>query len=205
MGKTLAQQVRVRTNMVRDSVCSIHVEAVTFAKLWTAYPGGHPYVDPSGRTPNGYENQCAINLSAAIHGAGVEMRSFRGATVTLSTGRKAATSASQLAAWLKQQPFCGLPIAPGDVTGEDWQDRIKGRTGIVYFEDYWARNAGEKSTNRPTGDHIDLWNGSRLTAVGWAFFSAWGRRLGVHSFLPGTERGYSDVRRARSILFWEVD
>jgi hypothetical protein len=204
MTRALTQQARVRTNTTRDSVCSISVPAVTFAQLWAAYPGGHPYVDANGKTPAGYENQCAINLSAAIHGAGIEMKSFRGATVTLLNGRRAATSASQLANWLKQQPFCGLPMAPENVAGDGWQDKIKGRTGIVYFEDYWARNEQEKAANRPTGDHIDLWNGARLTAVGWEFFSAWGRRIGVNSFMPGTDRGYSDVRKATAILFWEV-
>jgi hypothetical protein len=204
MTRTLTQQARVRTNTTKDSVCSIQVEAVTFAKLWAAYPGGHPYVDANGKTPPGYENQCAINLSAAIHGAGVEMKSFRGATVTLPSGRRAATSASQLAAWLKLQPFCGLPKEPENVTGADWQDKIKGRTGIVFFEHYWWRNDAEKAADKPTGDHIDLWNGSRITAHGWEFFSAFGRRFGLNSWQPGTPWGFSDVRKAKMILFWEV-
>jgi hypothetical protein len=204
MARVLTQQARIRTNPTRDSVCSIQVEAVTFAKLWAAYPGGHPYVDANGKTPAGYENQCAINLSAAIHGAGIEMRSFQGATVTLPSGRRAATSASQLAAWLRRQPFCGLPQAPENVAGDKWQSKIKGRTGIVYFEHYWARNEAEKAAGKPTGDHIDLWNGTRLTAVGWEFFSAFGRRLGINAIGAGTDWGYSDVRKARAILFWEV-
>jgi len=86
MTRTLTQQARVRTNTTKDSVRSIQVEAVTFAKLWAVSPGGHPYVDANGKTPPGYENQCAINLSAAIHGAGVEMKSFRGVAVTLRKG-----------------------------------------------------------------------------------------------------------------------
>lgn len=204
MTRTLTQQARVRTNTVKDSVCSIQVEAVTFAKLWAAYPSGHPYVDGNGKTPAGYENQCAIKLSAAIHGGGIEMKSFRGAAVTLPNGRKAATAASQLASWLKQQPFCGLPKEPENVTGSDWQDKIRGRTGIVYFEDYWTRNPAEKAADKPTGDHIDLWNGSRITAYGWEFFSAFGRRIGFNSWQPGTPWGFSDVRKAKAILFWEI-
>lgn len=204
MTRTLTQQARVRTNTTKDSVCAIGVPVVAFAQLWASYPGGHPYVDGNGKTPPGYDNQCAINLSVAIHGAGVEMLSFRGATVTLPGGRRAATSASQLADWLRQQPFCGLPKAPENVAGNDWQDKIKGRTGIVFFGHYWWRNDAEKAADRPTGDHIDLWNGSRLTAVRWEFFSAWGRRFGFNSWQPGTAWGFSDVRKAKTILFWEV-
>ena len=44
-------------------------------------------------------------------------------------------------------------------TGKERQDKIKGRKGIVFFANYWARD-GEKHL---TGDHIDLWNKSTLT------------------------------------------
>jgi hypothetical protein len=204
MTRALTQQARVRTNTTQGSVCNIQVEAVTFAKLWAAYPSGHPYVDPrTGKPPPGYDNQCAINISVAIHGVGVEMKSFKGAFVIVN-GYRAASVASQLAAWLKLQPFCGLPPAPENVTGLDWQHKIRGRTGIVYFEDYWARNEKEKSTHKPTGDHVDLWNGSRMTAAGAHFFSAWGRRLGFPAIGAGTDWGYSDVGQSKLILFWEV-
>lgn len=141
---------------MRDSVCSVDVEAVTFAKLWDSYPSSYPYVDPkTGKPLRYYENQCAIKVSAAIHGAGVEMKSFKGAAVKVN-GLPAASLAMQLAAWLKLQPFCGLPKSPEKVTGADWQDKVRGKTGIFYFADYWARDAGEKSRDKPTGDHIDL-------------------------------------------------
>jgi hypothetical protein len=204
MGKALIQQARIRTNTVRDSVCSVQVEPVTFAKLWASYPGGHPYVDPkTGRPPQGYDNQCAIKVSVSLHGAGVQMKSFRGAAVAVN-GLPAASLASQLAEWLKLQPFCGLPRWPEKVTGADWQDKIRSKTGIVYFANYWARNAGEKASDRPSGDHIDLWNGSRLTATGMSFFSTVGRRLGLNSLGAGTAWGYSDLGRSTEILFWEV-
>jgi hypothetical protein len=200
----LKQQARVRTNTTRNSVCSVQVEAVTFAKLWKSYPSGHPYVDAkTGNPPPGYDNQCAIKVSVAIHGVGVEMKSFQGAVVMMD-GLKTAVGAAQLAAWLKLQPFCGLPRWPEKVTGADWQDKIRGRTGIVYFENYWARNDSEKANDKPTGDHIDLWNGSRLTAGGVSFFSTLGRRLGLNSVGAGTAWGYSDLGRSTEILFWEI-
>ena len=197
----LVQQARVRTNTIKESVCSVEVTPVTFAKLWGSYLSGHLYVDPTtGKPPSGYENQCAIKLSKEIHGAGIEMKSFNGASVEVDN-LKAAVGATQLANWLKLQPFCGLPEEPENVTGKDWQDRIEGKTGIIYFENYWRR-AGE--TDVATGDHIDLWNGSRLTATGWSFLSTLGRRIGINELLPGTKIGYSDVRNSTAILFWEV-
>lgn len=204
MSKALKQKAKVRTNTVKESVCSVDVEPVKFARLWEAYPGGHPYVDPkTGKPPPGYENQCAIKVSIAIHGVGVEMKSFRGAAVQMN-GRTTAVGAAQLAAWLKLQPFCGLPMSPEKATGADWQDKIRGKTGIVYFADYWARNAGEKTADRPTGDHIDLWNGSRLTATGMSFISTLGRRIGLNSVGAGTSWGYSDLGRSSEILFWDI-
>jgi hypothetical protein len=202
MSRALVQKAHVRTNTMRESVCSIAVEAVTFAKLWEAYPAGHPYVDAKGKTPPGFDNQCAIKVSVAIHGAGIEMKSFRGAAVKVN-GLTTATSATQLAGWLKQQPFCGLPREPENVTGANWQDRIKGKTGIVYFENYWPRNDAEKKADRPTGDHIDLWNGSRLTATGVSFVWTFARRLGMREGGWG-EWHFSDLGKSTTILFWEI-
>lgn len=204
MGSALVQKARVRTNARRDSVCGVRVQAVEFAQLWASYPDSAPFVDPkTGKPPPGYENQCAIKVSVAIHGVGVEMKSFRGAAEKVN-GLPAALLASQLAAWLKQQPFCGLPKSAESVTGADWQSKIRGRTGIVYFADYWARSVKEKTSEQPSGDHIDLWNGARLTATGMSFFSTMGRRLGLGSLGAGTSWGYSDLSRSSEILFWEI-
>jgi len=204
MGSALVQKARVRTNPTKDSVCGVQVQAVEFAQLWASYPDSAPFVDPkTGKPPPGYENQCAIKVSLAIHGVGVEMKSFRGAAEKVN-GLPAALLASQLAAWLKQQPFCGLPKSAESVTGADWQSKIRGRTGIVYFADYWARSVKEKASDKPTGDHIDLWSGARLTATGMSFFSTMGRRLGLGSLGAGTSWGYSDLGRSSEILFWEI-
>jgi hypothetical protein len=194
--------ISVTTNQQKDSVCKVGVQPVTFKDLWAAYPSSPPYVDPkTGKAPPGYSNQCAIRVSVAIHGAGVAMNSFSGSSKIMVGGKNTAALASELAAWLKKQPFCGLPQKPDDVTGAQWEGKVKGRTGIVYFADYWKRTAQEK---RPSGDHIDLWNGSRLTAVGASVLSTAGRYLGINAFFPGTDYGYSDLRGSSTILFWEI-
>jgi len=52
----------------------------------------------------------------------------------------------------------------------------------------------EKGATR-TGDHIDLWNGSRMTA-----YSSWFRvHLGV-----SWEGVWSDFRGASKVLFWAI-
>jgi hypothetical protein len=170
--------------------------AVTFVKMWAGYPGSHPYVDPkTGEDPPGFDNQCAIKLSVALHATGVDLASFKGASVHVPTG-KAAIRAEELAAWLKVQHFDGM-LGPADITGADWQAKIKDKRGIVAFKDYWAR-PGEKT---PTGDHIDLWNGKSLTSSGLA-----GLAVSFARFTLGMNSGpgFSDLGKATKITFWEV-
>jgi hypothetical protein len=213
MSSGVKQRATVKTNDTPGSVCRINAEPVKFVDLWKGYPSSLPYVDPkTGNPPPGYSNQCAIKVSVAIHSVGVDMKSFTPAVVgvppndlgrVLVNGKNTATLASQLAAWLKKQPFCGLPKQPESITGEMWEDKIKKRTGIVYFADYWTRNTDKAGL--PTGDHIDLWNGSRLTASGFlGTLTTTARYLGQRSLLPGTAWGYSDLGTSKTILFWEI-
>jgi hypothetical protein len=169
---------------------------LSFDKLWQGYPSSKPYVDTSGDPPKGFENQCAIKVSVALHAAGVDMKSFRGASVSVD-GKRLAIRAEELAAWLKTQHLIGLPLKPENVTGKEWQDKIKGRKGIAFFANYWPRE-GEK---QPTGDHIDLWNGSRLTMSGFE-----GTAVTIARFTFGMESGplHANLGNAKSILFWEI-
>lgn len=75
------------------------------------------------KPPKGFENQCAIKVSVALHAAGVDMKSFRGATVTVD-GKRLAIRAEELAAWLKTQHLIGLPLKPENVTGKEWQEKV---------------------------------------------------------------------------------
>lgn len=170
---------------------------VRFANLWAGYPSSKPYVDArTGAVPTGYENQCAIKVSIALVAAGEKLTSFRGAAVTVNS-EKAAIRAQELAEWLKKERIQGLAPIPESIAGADWESKIKKRTGIVYFADYWLRS-GEKV---PSGDHIDLWNGSRLTASGLE-----GVLVTIARFGLGIESGpgFSDLGKSKSILFWEV-
>jgi hypothetical protein len=214
MTKSLVQQATVRTNTTKDSVCKIDVPTVRFADLWGNFVTGAPFRDPqTGKVPAGYDNQCAIRLSATLHKVGVEMKSFSQANVTVKPnekfgriildGKYTAVRADQLGSWLSKQPFCGLPQQPENITGKDWTSKVNGRTGIIMFDSYWTR-AGESSANA-SGGHIDLWNGSRLTISGFFdAFSTIGRYLGRQSLFPGTDYGWSDLANSKTILFWDI-
>jgi hypothetical protein len=209
----VTQKSTLKTNTRAGSICKVDVEPVKFADLWAAYPSGAP-VDKKHETEvkdaNGkilhkkgdlfYQDQCAARVSVAIHGVGVEMKSFGGFAEHVN-GKKAAMRAQELANWLKKQPFCGLPQKPEAVTGKDWQEKIKGRTGIIFFSNYWQRS-GESAANR-SGDHIDLWNGTRLT-TGSGGLAGVANNIGRFLFGMETGPGWSDLGKSTEILFWEI-
>lgn len=210
--KPLKQKAQVRTNATPGSVCRIDAPAVTFADLWGNYVTGSPYKE-NGEVPPNFKNQCAIRLSVTLHKVGIEMKSFTSANVTVKPGSKfgrifmdgrhTAVLADQMGSWLSRQPFCGLRKTE-NITGKDWENKIKGRTGIVMFNSYWQR--GGESIANASGGHIDLWNGSRLTiSSAEGLLGVIGRGLGVSSaHIPGTSMGYSDLGNSKIILFWEV-
>ena len=78
------------------------------------------------------------------------------------------------------------------ITGANVQEfypHIFGRTGLIYIQDYWFR--GTDGPDRPTGDHIDVWNGYRSSAKWLMEWFSW---LGY----------YSNYAGAREMWFWEV-
>jgi hypothetical protein len=109
---------------------------------------------------------------------------------TCSTNSKHVIRAQELATWL-QKNLNGVKV----LTGENFQDYISGKTGIVFFQDYWQRS-GESGI---TGDHIDLWNKNEMG--GYSVLTTWYRttfpRLAEYS-------GYSDLRKSTQVLFWEI-
>ncbi|CAB3968779.1 hypothetical protein BCO9919_03417 [Burkholderia cenocepacia] len=203
---------KVRTNSTPLSEKTVQLKALTFQQLWNAYPKEDPYDDPTGE----YQNQCAIRMSVTFHAIGSSMKSFSQKVLkpmpgkqTLGrlvlNGKATATRAYELAEWLKLRPFLGVG-KPENITGQDWQNKIKGRTGIIYFFGYW-RQEGD-SADALSGGHIDLWNKDTLTPSAVSF---WRFRIGVPSMINPLDylrgrRGnwYSDLADSKEILFWEV-
>jgi hypothetical protein len=193
------QPTVVRTNATPNSIKEVQLEILTFNELWSAYPDKeNPFVDPNtGEMPSYADNQCAIRLSITLHDLGVDMKSFRGQGQIRIDGKRTALRAREMADWLKLRPFAGL-AAPVDITGSDWASKIKGRTGIVFFSGYWARDSDSKG--QTSGDHIDLWNKNTLTSPGAA-----GRVTSFFRFRLGLSSAwYSDLGKSRQILFWDV-
>jgi hypothetical protein len=193
----------IRTNSTPGSVKVVELKVLTFQELWDNYPVGNPYDNPA------YKDPCAIRMSVTIHRVGIEMKSFSEKLVKPLSGQKSiglifvdgkatATRADELGEWLKLRPFAGLPKAE-DITGPDWESKVKGRTGIIQFSRYWARE-GEGTANA-SGGHIDVWNGSRLTISSAPdALATIGRRLGYSSFRQGA-RAVPDVREGLNKSF----
>jgi hypothetical protein len=165
-----------------------------FETLWQNYPRFNPCVDPStGNPPPGFDNQCAMRVGRALELSGVSFASFRGKRCPFGPKQGGlVTGAQELANWLGPSCFAGCPTYESS-TGAEVFEKISGRSGIIFLANYWRR-PGESGTTR-TGDHIDLWNGSRMTE-----YSSW---LRVH-FGVSWDGYWSDYRLASRTLFWAI-
>jgi hypothetical protein len=105
-------------------------------------------------------------------------------------------AAEELAYGLSMMPIAGVRKAI-KVNPSDFKSALNGKTGIVYFKDYWQRtvNGNKESFRNRSGDHIDLWNGFRLAHPR----SIVQMYLRIGSFGLG-----SDYSQAKEIWFWEV-
>lgn len=208
------QSGTVKTNPKRGSVaaCSIvGIIPITFKELWdNFYNDKTPPYTVNGKVPDGFENQCAIRLSVTFHRVGIRMTTFsekfikpenNEATIgrLIINGFSTSTRANEFAQWLQTRPVCGISPAE-NITGKDWQKKIKGRTGIVFFGEFWQRDELEEIRDIASGGHIDLWNTFKLTS-NWTtiprFF------FGISSMNVGGYQ-YTDYAKAKRILFFEV-
>ncbi|MEJ2455374.1 MAG: type VI secretion system amidase effector protein Tae4 [Candidatus Thiodiazotropha sp.] len=132
----------------------------SFSKMWDNHPTGEfPCTESSGK--KAYTNQCAIRMGVAFDKAGVSTKTFKGARCWHEHAPKHILRAEELAEWLKG-PFTPFGKVETFEAASGFS-RISGRTGVIFFKDYYGSNG--------QGDHIDLWNGSRLTKfVSWFDF-----------------------------------
>lgn len=205
------QKGQVTTNPKRGSVASCSMTGVvpiTFKELWDNFEHDPSPYKVKGEVPKGFENQCAIKMSKTLHNVGVEMKSFSSNFVKpegkaqtigriLLNNKATATRASEMAQWLNTRPICGVGAAQ-NITGADWENKVKGKTGIIFFGDYWTREG--EGADAASGGHIDLWNGSSLTP---STASTLRFTFGINS-LNLFFYNMSDLRKAKKILFFEV-
>jgi hypothetical protein len=188
------KKTHVKTNSTPGSIKEVPLQAISFQELWGAYPHSDPCSGP-------YRDQCAARIGESLKGCGIEGLSFKGARCHADHPGHM-LRAAEVAEWLHKRPFAGCP-APTSLTAKTWDKDIAGSTGIIFFDGYWHRDSD--GPNVTTGNHIDLWNGSRLTMSGvFDTLATLGRMMGRQSFLPGTDFGYSDLHNSNRILFWNI-
>ncbi|MEG6503057.1 MULTISPECIES: type VI secretion system amidase effector protein Tae4 [unclassified Desulfovibrio] len=182
------------TNLKEGSQVKEPKKIISFSELWGNFPTGYPCDE------NTYEDQCAIRVAVALQRCGASFKTYRGATCGLHKDEKHALRAEELANWLNKRYLANWP-APTDITGTDWQKKADGKTGVIFFKDYWLR----KGERYPSGDHIDLWNGSRfpITSAPSAAMNILRFGLGVGS-IDLFDIQYSDLAGASKILIWEL-
>jgi hypothetical protein len=138
-----------------------------------------------------YPNQCAVRLSIALKRAGAKPISGLATCGAHPPEEMHYVNATQVANALARGAVEGLaPVQK--LTGTEpahFYPLLFGRTGVVYFQDYWQRSSDRPG--QPTGDHVDVWNGYRSSAKWLMEWFSW---LGY----------YSNYAHAREIWFWEV-
>lgn len=113
------------------------------------------------------------------------MKTFTG-TLSWEKGKpKYAIRAQEMANWLERPGIFHASVQK--LSGKEAFDNMAAKTGIVFFQNYWGPSE--------QGDHIDLWNGLRLTD-----WTSWIRiQAGIN--IPGV---WSDYKKAKSVWFWAV-
>lgn len=159
----------------------------TFAQLWANHPtikGDAPLLDRGV-----YPNQCAINVSAALVRSGVDMSRYSGTRSWQEGKPKYAIRAEELAHWLATGA-AHLPARLTKYAGKAVAgafDKMDGKAGLIFLKDYYGPGL--------SGDHIDLFNGSRMTD-----WSSW-IRIQTGFSIP---EYWSDYRKAAAIWFWQL-
>ena len=162
---------------------------VRFKKLWDNYPDDPPC------NKKDFSDQCAIKVGSALAKCGVKTtllvkKSRHCWHHNVSEGHTLA--AEELATGLREVKIEGIGSVI-EVEPENFKSQLAGKKGIVFFKDYWVRSTDKPEA--PTGDHIDLWNGSRLTD-----WKTW-IRIQFGLVIPGV---WSDLEKSKKILFWVV-
>jgi len=154
-----------------------------FATLWSNHPnikGDAQLLDKKV-----YDNQCAINMSAAWLRSGMKLSGFTGALSWQRDQPRYAIRAQELANWFAS-PWTHLSKLQ-KFTGKEVSEQIGSKTGIIFLQNYWGV--------RHQDDHIDLWNGSRLTGL-----NTWTR---IHLHLSW-EGWFSNLKDSQAVWFCTV-
>lgn len=165
-----------------------------FKEIWGNYPDKNlirarcQNKQANSSTPFG--NYCAIMLSDALIRSGVSTTSAKVKKCWGHSGMKHILLAEEMAIWLSKSNFSWLGKTQ-KINPKNFQDDLDGKTGIIFFKDYWTR--GNESFPNRSGDHIDLWNEDEITSS--SMFTR-----GILEFFGRV----SDFNESKEIWFWEV-
>ncbi len=142
---------------------------------------------------------CAINLSEALLGSGYELPCVKGSMCwgecSTRKHRKHIVNASVLGAFFLKK-YRDKVV---ELKGANYYKYVKGKKGIIYFENYWTKKEDRKGY--PSGDHIDLWDGKKLLAYGG--FGTWVRNHSNYTIEHGGA-GPSPLQKAEKVYFIEL-
>lgn len=137
---------------------------LNFKNLWTWHPANRGIISPC--STNGkvnFENQCAVRMGECLSKAGVSLNSFKGAKCYPGHKHNQVhiLRAEELAEWIKTTtPIFGIADIKRGVNASSYS----GKKGVIFLLNFWG--AGNQ------GDHIDLWNGSKMTRGAPEYFTA---------------------------------
>jgi hypothetical protein len=139
-----------------------------------------------------FSDQCAIRLGVALASIGVDTTSLVPKARHCwyhDSGLGHVLAAEELAQGLSRMPISGVSRLQ-KIDPKQFARKLSGKKGIIFFKDFWSRD-GENFRNR-SGDHIDLWNGSRLTD-----WKTW-------FMISGLFNAGGNYSKSKEIWFWEV-
>ena len=87
--------------------------------------------------------------------------------------------ARELAGGLSRGAISGIGREERYKPGDQWIERLKNRTGVIYFHNYY--NAQGNPEGPLNGDHIDLWQNWRITDTLQSLWRLWFRDGGAYN------------------------
>jgi hypothetical protein len=165
-----------------------------FKTLWENYPDAAEMKKrcfdgrKDGEKP--FDDFCAILMSECMMRSGIQLDQYNGDKCWSHSGSKYIIRAEELANWLRISPPSGFGKKE-EVNPLQFQTRLSGRTGVVFFKDY--RQTGKKCSEGSGCDHIDLWRKNRICNASMWYQS-------ITEFIGCV----SDLSNSKKIWFWEV-
>ena len=165
-----------------------------FITLWNNFPDYEEMkkkcVNKQKKNESPFDNYCSILMSECMIKSGIRLDQCPGTKCWSHVGSKHIIKAEDLASWLAKSQPSGFGKKE-DIKPIEFQKQLSGRTGVIFFKDYWQR--GNESFEGRSGDHIDLWSYNKITGGSMLYRS-------VIEFFGLV----SDLNKSREIWFWEV-